>query len=71
MSTITYIIEVIGRSVSDLASDPDVTLARRAEALSRIRACCEHHVRVLAVEAELIALDDFLATNQAAAGELQ
>lgn len=71
MSTITYIIEAIGRSISDLASDPAVTLAGRAEALSRIRASCEYHVRILAVEAELIAFGDFLATNRTGAGEVR
>ncbi len=71
MSTITYIIEAIGRSISDLASDPAVTLAGRAEALSRIRASCEYHVRILAVEAELIARGDFLTANRTGAGEVR
>ena len=62
MSAIASITESIGRSLSDLAADPAVTLARRAEALSRIRASCEYHVRTLAIEAELIACGDFLTT---------
>ena len=71
MSTITYIIEAIGRSISDLASDPAVTLAGRAEALSRIRASCEYHVRILAIEAELIACGDFLTANRTHAGDIR
>lgn len=71
MSTLTYTIESIGRSISDLAAEPAVTLAGRAEALSRIRASCEYHVRILAVEAELIACGDFLAANRNGAGEVR
>lgn len=71
MSTITYTIEAIGRSISDLAAEPAVTLARRAEALSRIRASCEYHVRILAIEAELIACGNFLATNRSRAGDIR
>lgn len=71
MSAITYLIEAIGRSISDLASDPAVTPAGRAEALSRIRASCEYHVRRLASEAELIARGDFLAANGTRAGDIR
>lgn len=69
MSTITYITEAIGRSISDLAAEPALTLARRAEALSRIRASCEYHVRILAIEAELVACGDFLASDRKFAGD--
>lgn len=71
MSTLTYLIEAIGRSISDLASDPAVTPAGRAEALSRIRASCEYHVRLLAIEAELIACGDFMAANRTRAGDIR
>ena len=71
MSTITYTIEAIGRSISDLATEPAVTLARRAEALSRIRSSCEYHVRILAIEAETIACGDFLAATRTGPGEIR
>jgi hypothetical protein len=69
MSAITHITESIGRSLSDLAADPNVTLARRAEALSRIRASCESHVRALAVEAEFTANSDFLNAARSLRGD--
>jgi len=71
MSTITYTLEAIGRSISDLATEPAVTLAGRAEALSRIRSSCEYHIRILAIEAELIACGDFMATNRTRAGDIR
>lgn len=71
MSTVTYITEAIGRSISDLAAEPAVSLAKRAEALSRIRASCEYHVRILAIEAELRACGDFLADHRKCAGDIQ
>ena len=71
MSTITHITEAIGRSISDLATEPAVTLARRAEALSRISASCEYHVRILAIEAELLACGDFLVNNRKCAGGIR
>lgn len=71
MSVITYTMEAIGRSISDLAAEPAVTLAGRAEALSRIRASCEYHVRVLAIEAERIAWRDFMAANRIHAGDIR
>ena len=63
MSAITRITEAIGRSLSDLASDPAFPLTKRAEALARIGASCEYHVRMLATEAEHIAGGDFLRSS--------
>jgi len=71
MPTITRTIEAIGRCISDLATEPAISLAGRAEALSRIRASCEYHVRILAIEAELIARGDFLAANHSHTGDVR
>lgn len=70
MSAIIRITEAIGRSLSDLAAEPAFTLTKRAEALARIGASCEYHVRMLATEAELTARGDFpVASNTHIAGD--
>lgn len=63
MSAIALITEAIGCSLSDLTTDSALPLTRRAEALARIGASCEYHVRMLATEAELIARGDFLTAS--------
>ena len=63
LPAITRVTETIGRSLSDLATEPALTLTERAEALARIGASCEYHVRMLATEAEFTARSGFFAAD--------